>query len=90
MRLSTVPATNGVVAPVFCVRYLAMLSGFTFLSHPIGSLLGAWPGGLMFDRTGGYSVVWCLAIALGVVAGLLNLPIDDRELKRGTAARATA
>ena len=81
--LSTVPPTNGIVAQIFGVRYLAMLSGFTFLSHQIGSFLGAWLGGLMFDRTGSYDVVWYLAIALGVVAGLLNLPIDERE----TAAR---
>lgn len=88
--LSTVPPTNGIVAQIFGVRYLAMLSGFTFLSHQIGSFLGAWLGGLMFDRTGSYNVVWYLAIALGVVAGLLNLPIDERELKRGSAARAMA
>ena len=88
--LSTVPPTNGIVAQIFGVRYLAMLSGFTFLSHQIGSFLGARLGGLMFDRTGSYNVVWYLAIALGVVAGLLNLPIDERELKRGTAARMTA
>jgi predicted MFS family arabinose efflux permease len=88
--LSTVPPTNGMVAQIFGVRYLAMLSGFTFLSHQIGSFLGAWLGGLMFDRNGSYNVVWYLAIALGVVAGLLNLPIDERELKRGTAARMTA
>ncbi len=88
--LSTVPPTNGIVAQIFGVRYLAMLSGFTFLSHQIGSFLGAWLGGLMFDRTGSYNVVWYLAIALGIVAGLLNLPMDERELKRGTAARATA
>jgi predicted MFS family arabinose efflux permease len=88
--LSTVPPTNGIVAQIFGARYLAMLSGFTFLSHQIGSFLGAWLGGLMFDRTGSYNVVWYLAIALGVVAGLLNLPIDERELKRGTAARVTA
>ena len=88
--LSTVPPTNGIVAQIFGVRYLAMLSGFTFLSHQIGSFLGAWLGGLMFDRTGSYNVVWYLAIALGVVAGLLNLPIDERELKRATTARVTA
>jgi len=88
--LSTVPPTNGIVAQIFGVRYLAMLSGFTFLSHQIGSFLGAWLGGLMFDRTGSYNVVWFLAIALGIVAGLLNLPIDERELKRSTAARVTA
>ena len=84
------PPTNGIVAQIFGVRYLAMLSGFTSLSHQIGSFLGAWLGGLMFDRTASYNVVWYLAIALGVVAGLLNLPIDERELKRGTAARVTA
>jgi predicted MFS family arabinose efflux permease len=70
--LSTAPPTNGIVAQIFGVRSLAMLSGFTFLSHQIGSLLGAWLGGLMFDRTGSYNVVWHLAIALGVAAGLLT------------------
>jgi predicted MFS family arabinose efflux permease len=88
--LSTVPPTNGIVAQVFGVRYLAMLSGFTFFSHQIGSFLGAWLGGFVFDRTGSYDVVWYLSIALGVVAGLLNLPIDEREIHRGTTARATA
>ena len=88
--LSTVPPTNGIVAQVFGVRYLAMLSGFTFFSHQIGSFLGAWLGGFAFDRTGSYDLVWYLSIALGVVAGLLNLPIDEREIDRGTAARATA
>jgi predicted MFS family arabinose efflux permease len=88
--LSTVPPTNGIVAQIFGVRYMAMLTGVTFLSHQIGSFLGAWLGGFMFDRTGSYDVVWYLSIALGIVAGLLNLPIDERELKRGTAARATA
>jgi predicted MFS family arabinose efflux permease len=88
--LSTVPPTNGIVAQVFGVRYLAMLSGFTFFSHQIGSFLGAWLGGFVFDRTGSYDVVWYLSIALGIVAGLLNLPIDEREINRGTAARATA
>jgi len=84
--LSTVPPTNGIVAQVFGVRYLAMLSGFTFFSHQIGSFLGAWLGGFVFDRTGSYDVVWYLSIALGVVAGLLNLPIDEREIQRRTVA----
>ncbi len=88
--LSTVPATNGIVAQVFGVRYMAMLSGFTFFSHQIGSFLGAWLGGLVFDRTGSYNIVWYLAIALGVVAGLLNLPIDEREIARPRAAKASA
>jgi len=80
--LSTVPPTNGIVAQVFGVRYLAMLSGFTFFSHQIGSFLGAWLGGKLYDSTGSYNIVWYLSIALGIVAGLINLPIDEREIRR--------
>jgi predicted MFS family arabinose efflux permease len=80
--LSTVPPTNGIVAHVFGVRYLAMLSGFTFFSHQIGSFLGAWLGGRLYDTTGSYDVVWYLSIALGVLAGLINLPIDEQEIRR--------
>ena len=84
--LSTVPPTNGIVAHIFGVRYLAMLSGFTFFSHQIGSFLGAWLGGKLYDTTGSYDVVWYLAIALGVIAGLLNLPIDEQEIRRAPVA----
>jgi predicted MFS family arabinose efflux permease len=80
--LSTVPPTNSIVAQVFGVRYLAMLSGFTFFSHQVGSFLGAWLGGKVFDVTGSYNLVWYLSIALGIVAGLINLPIDEREIVR--------
>jgi len=80
--LSTIPPTNGIVAQIFGVRYLAMLAGFTFFSHQIGSFLGAWLGGRLYDVTGSYDIVWYLAIALGVLAGLINLPIDEREIKR--------
>ncbi len=83
--LSTVPPTNSLVAQLFGVRYLAMLAGFTFLSHQIGSFLGAWLGGKLYDQTGSYDVVWWLAIALGVAAGLLNLPIDERAVRRPMA-----
>jgi len=86
--LSTVPPTNGIVAGVFGVRYLAMLSGVTFFSHQIGSFLGAWLGGKLYDTTGSYDVVWWLSIALGVLAGLINLPIDEREIKRPATAAA--
>jgi predicted MFS family arabinose efflux permease len=88
--LSTVPPTNGIVATVFGVRYLAMLSGFTFFSHQVGSFLGAWLGGFVFDRTGSYNIVWYLSIALGVVAGLLNLPIDERAIARPKMAEVAA
>jgi predicted MFS family arabinose efflux permease len=84
--LSTVPPTNGIVAHVFGVRYLAMLSGFTFFSHQIGSFLGAWLGGKLYDVTGSYDIVWYLSIALGVIAGVINLPIDERELRRAKPA----
>jgi MFS family permease len=86
--LSTVPTTNSLVAQIFGVRYLAMLTGFSFLSHQIGSFLGAWLGGRLYDQTGSYDVVWWIAIALGVLAGLVNLPIDEREIKRPAAAAA--
>ena len=86
--LSTVPPTNGIVAQVFGVRYLAMLSGFTFFSHQIGSFLGAWLGGVLYDTTGSYDIVWYLAIALGVFAGLINLPIDEHEIRRPRTAAA--
>jgi predicted MFS family arabinose efflux permease len=86
--LSTVPPTNGIVAQVFGVRYLAMLAGFTFLSHQIGSFLGAWLGGRLYDTLGSYDIVWYLSIALGVVAGLINLPVDEREIRRPGIARA--
>jgi predicted MFS family arabinose efflux permease len=80
--LSTVPPTNTLVAQIFGVRYLAMLTGFAFFSHQVGSFLGAWLGGRLYDATGSYDVVWYLAIALGVAAGLINLPIDERAIKR--------
>ncbi len=86
--LSTVPPTNGMVGQIFGVRYMAMLTGVTFFSHQIGSFLGAWLGGKLYDQTGSYDIVWWLSIALGVLAGLINLPIDEREIRRRAAATA--
>lgn len=86
--LSTVPPTNGIVAQVFGVRYMAMLSGITFFSHQVGSFLGAWLGGRLYDATGSYDVVWWLSIALGIVAGVLNLPVDERAIARPAAQAA--
>jgi MFS family permease len=80
--LGTVPLTNGLVAQIFGVRYLAMLSGFVFFSHQVGSFLGVWLGGLLFDKTGSYQIVWIICIGLGAVAALLNLPVDERPLVR--------
>ena len=83
--LSTVPPTNSIVAQIFGVRYLGMLSGVTFFSHQVGSFLGAWLGGRFYDTTGSYDVVWWIAIVLGIVAGLINLPIDERAIRRTVA-----
>jgi len=80
--LATVPLTNGLVAQIFGVQYLSMLGGFVFFSHQIGSFLGVWLGGYMFDRTGSYNLVWTISIALGVIAAIINLPIDEREIRR--------
>lgn len=84
--LSTVPLTNGIVAQVFGVKYLSMLSGVVFFSHQIGSFMGAYLGGYLFDKTGSYNVVWMIAIALGVFAGLINLPIKEQSVVRMQAA----
>ena len=80
--LATVPLTSAVVAQIFGVKYLSMLSGFVFMSHQAGSFLGAWLGGYLFDKTGSYQTVWMIAIALGIMAALVNWPIDERPLAR--------
>jgi len=84
--LSTVPPTNAVVAQIFGVAHLSMLSGFVFFSHQIGSFMGVWLGGLLYDRTGSYNVVWYMAIALGVAAALINLPVRETPLRAAAAA----
>ena len=86
--LSTVPLTNAIVAQVFGVRYFGMLSGFVFFSHQIGSFLGVWLGGRLFDSTGSYDIVWTICIALGVIAALSNLPIKETSLESRRAAAA--
>ena len=80
--LSTVPPTNAAVAQIFGVAHLSMLSGFVFFSHQIGSFLGVWLGGVLYDRTGSYDVVWYITIALGVFAGLINLPVREAPIAR--------
>ena len=80
--LSTVPATNAAVAQIFGIQHLSMLSGFIFFSHQIGAFIGAWLGGFLYDRTGSYDIVWYLAIALGVFAGLINLPVREAPITR--------
>jgi MFS family permease len=87
--LSTVPLTNGIVAHIFGVKYLSMLSGFAFFSHQIGSFMGAYLGGYLFDLTGSYNIVWFIAIGLSIVAALVNIPIKEIELIRAPRSSAT-
>lgn len=81
--LSTVPPTNAVVAQIFGVAHLSMLSGFVFFSHQIGSFMGVWLGGYLYDKTGSYDIVWYISIALGVFAALINLPVRENAIARG-------
>ncbi len=80
--LSTVPPTNAVIAQIFGVQYMSMLGGFVFLSHQVGSFLGVWAGGLLYDATGSYDIVWWIAVALGVFAALVNLPVRETPIAR--------
>jgi predicted MFS family arabinose efflux permease len=80
--LGTVPLTNGLVGQIFGVRYVSTLFGIVFFSHQLGSFTGVWLGGRLFDATGSYTSIWIASIALGVVAAIINLPIDERPLAR--------
>lgn len=86
--LSTIPPTNAAVAQIFGVAHLSMLSGFIFFSHQVGSFLGVWLGGYLYDSTGSYDLVWYIAIGLGVVAALLNLPVKEAPIARSRPANA--
>jgi predicted MFS family arabinose efflux permease len=86
--LSTVPPTNALVAQIFGVQYMGMLGGFVFLAHQVGSFMGVWLGGKLFDTTGSYTVVWWLTVALGVFAALINLPVRETPIVRPQAAAA--
>ena len=88
--LSTIPLTNAVVAQIFGVKHFSMLGGFVFLAHQIGSFLGAWLGGRLYNMTGSYDVVWWIAVALGVFAALINLPVRESAIERGAPAPAAA
>jgi MFS family permease len=88
MWLSTVPATNGIIAVMFGTRWLATLGGFAFFSHQVGGFLGVWLGGIAFDRAGSYNLVWWLAILFGVLSALINLPIVEKPVQRAAAVPA--
>lgn len=86
--LSTVPLTSALVALMFGPRFMATLFGFVFFSHQVGAFIGVWLGGILYERTGSYDIVWWLGVALGIFAALVNLPISERPVERLAPAAA--
>jgi MFS family permease len=86
--LSSVPPTNGLVALMFGTRWLTMLSGLAFLNHQIGGFLGVWLGGVIFERTGSYDVIWWVSILFAFLSAVVNLPIVEKPVQRVAAAAA--
>jgi MFS family permease len=86
--LSTIPPTQALVALMFGTRWLTMLAGFAFFSHQVGGFAGVWLGGLLYERTGSYQVLWWLFIALGIMSALINLPIQEQPVARPATAAA--
>lgn len=86
--LSTVPLTNGTVATLFGVRNLSMLGGIVFLFHQLGSFMGGWLGGYLYDHTGSYDLVWQISIVLSVLAAALNWPVREQPVARLQGAQA--
>jgi MFS family permease len=80
--LSTVPPTSALVALMFGTRWMATLFGFAFFSHQVGGFLGVWLGGILFESTGSYNVVWWLSVVFGIVSAIINLPIIEKPIER--------
>jgi MFS family permease len=88
MWLGTVPLTTGLVAQIFGTQFMATLVGFTFISHQVGSFLGTWLAGVMYDIYGNYDLIFWAAIVVGVLASFVHYPINDKPVARMAAARA--
>ncbi len=88
--LATVPLTNGLVAQIFGLRFMSMLTGIVFLGHQLGSFLGAWLGGVIFDRTGSYDLAWALSIGLSVLAAACCWPVREQAIERAATRPAGA
>jgi predicted MFS family arabinose efflux permease len=80
--LATVPATSGLVAVMFGTRYMALLYGIVFLGHQIGSFIGVWLGGRLYDTSGNYNMVWWLSVVLGIMAAIVHWPIKEQPVGR--------
>ena len=88
--LITVPTTSALVGQMFGIRYLSSLFGIIFLGHQVGSFFGVWLGGLIFDVTGSYTIIWWVAVGLGVFSALVHWPIDERSQEQVDVARQGA
>jgi MFS family permease len=86
--LGTVPLTGAIVGEIFGLRFMATLFGFSFLSHQLGSFIGIWAGGWLFDIYGNYDIVWWVSIVLGLAAAMIHYPIDDRPVVRAASVQA--
>ncbi|KAA9006177.1 MFS transporter [Histidinibacterium aquaticum] len=84
--LATVPLTSGLVAHLYGLRYMGTLYGIVFFSHQLGSFLGVWLGGRMYDLTGGYEAVWWVGVGVGALSAVLHLPIKERRTPLAAAA----
>ena len=87
--LGTVPLTSGLVRQIFGARYMSTLYGLVFFTHQVGSFLGAWVGGVIYDYYGSYEPIWWTAVAMAIIAALLHLPINDRPVARLMTVSAT-
>ncbi|HKH65772.1 MAG TPA: MFS transporter [Reyranella sp.] len=88
--LGVIPLVNGLVVQIFGLRYLSTLTGIAFLSHQAGSFLGAWGGGYLFDLMGSYDLAWKIGVFIGLVAGTMQLLMNDRPTARMQALHAAA
>lgn len=78
--LATVPLTSGLVAHIYGLRYMGTLYGLVFLSHQVGSFMGVWLGGRLYDSYGNYNLVWWVGIGVGAFSAVVHLPIRERQL----------
>jgi len=88
--LGVIPLVNGLVVQIFGLRFLSTLTGIAFLSHQAGSFLGAWGGGYIYDMMGSYELAWKIGVLIGLIAGTLQLLMNDRPTERVLAAEAAA
>ena len=88
--LATVPLTSGLVAHIYGLRYMGTLYGIVFLSHQLGSFVGVWLGGRMYDIYGDYTAVWWVGVAVGAFSAVVHLPVQERSLASGPVGTKAA